>query len=92
LDDPEVREFLKRIRERFPEVKRLAERGVSQVEKILSKVGEKLTPKQRTELLDILTLMPPTCEVTDVRKVGLIRKRLRITIECRDKPIEIDLK
>jgi len=52
------------------------------IEEGLRAVGEILTPRERTELTDILEALPPGCEVKEARKVGVIRRRLQLVLEC----------
>lgn len=43
-----------------------------------------LSPKMQTELASVLADIPPTCSVTKMSRKGLLRKKLILTLECRD--------
>ena len=54
----------------------------------LRKAGAILTLAQETELTDVLKTLPETCQVTSLKRGGLLKKHIDIGIRCRDDETE----
>lgn len=54
----------------------------------LKKAGATLTSTQETELADVLKTLPETCQITSLKRGGLLKKHIDIGIRCHDEATE----
>ena len=54
----------------------------------LKKADATLTSAQETELSDVLRTLPETCQITSLKRGGLLTKHIDIGIRCHDEATE----